>query len=64
MIGSKVRKYPNTHVPCDSDKTQVISSNTGTLNTLSVAPGDYVEIRIDNQGNSTGTIGIAVEIVD
>ena len=37
---------------------------TDSARTISVAQGDYVEVRVDNQGDATGTIGFAVELAD
>jgi hypothetical protein len=35
-----------------------------TSSAATVAEGDYVEVRVGNQGNTSGTVGFSVEIVD
>ena len=35
-----------------------------TTNVITVAEGDYVEVQVQNQGDTTGTVGFSVELVD
>jgi cysteine-rich repeat protein len=46
--------------------TVAIGSTTcdDTTNSVSVAQGDYVEVQVQNQGDTSGTVGFSVEVVD
>jgi hypothetical protein len=35
-----------------------------TTNAVTVAQGDYVEVQVQNQGDTTGTEGFSVEVAD
>ena len=35
-----------------------------TTDVVTVATGDYVEVQVQNQGDTSGTVGFSVELVD
>src|SRR5262249_20206365 len=35
-----------------------------TTNSVRAAAGDYVEVRVGNQGNTNGTVGFSIEVAD
>ena len=35
-----------------------------TTDAVTVAEGDYVEVQVENQGDTTGTVGFSVEVAD
>lgn len=60
---------PTSPPSCSGTRPQCAIAVGGTacsdlVNSTTVSAGDYVEVQIGHQGNTAGTIGFAVEIVD